>query len=48
MNYLFNDVFGENSHTYIIHPRFSVQENCSIESVNNWAMRIMNGLRDLT
>ena len=47
-NELFNDVFGENSHTYIIHPRFSVQENCSIESVNNWAMRIMNGLRDLT
>lgn len=47
-NELFNDVFGENSHTYIIHPRFSVQENCSIESVKNWAMRIMNGLRDLT
>lgn len=46
-NELFNDVFGENSHTYIIHPRFSLQENCSTESVNNWAMRIMNGLRDL-
>jgi hypothetical protein len=46
-NELFNDVFGENSHTYIIHPRFSLQENCSRESVNNWAMIIMNGLRDL-
>lgn len=46
-NELFDEVFGEDAHMYIVHPRFSVQENNTIESVNNWATRIMNGLKDL-
>lgn len=46
-NDLFDDVFGANAHTHIVHPRFSSQENDSSEAVNNWAVRIMNGLKDL-
>lgn len=46
-NILFDDVFGIYSHTHIVHPRFSTQGSDSSESVNNWAVRIMNGLKDL-
>ena len=34
-------------HTDIVHPRFSTQGSDSSESVNNWAVEIMNGLKDL-
>ncbi len=47
-NQLFNDLFGENSHIHIVHPRFPTQESGSSDSVSNWAVRIMNGLRALT
>ena len=46
-NDLFDDVFGANAHTHIVHPRFSSQGNDSSEAVNNWAVRIMNVLKDL-
>lgn len=46
-NDLFDDVFGANAHTHIVHPRFSSQGNESSEAVNNWAVRIMNELKDL-
>jgi len=46
-NELFDDVFGEDAHTYIIHPRLSAQEKKSTESINNWATRVINGLKDL-
>ena len=46
-NDLFDDVFGTNAYTHIVHPRFASSGDDSSEAVNNWAGRIINALKDL-
>ncbi|MDE2420568.1 MAG: hypothetical protein KGO49_05245 [Gammaproteobacteria bacterium] len=46
-NVIFDEVFGSNAHTHIVHPRHSSSESDSSESVNSWANRIINELNRL-
>lgn len=46
-NVIFDEVFGSNAHTHIVHPRHSSSETDSSESVHSWANRIINELNRL-